>query len=465
MIYTGVSRAFTIPQMRSSIVRNCYMQKSANATFECPQMRYSERMIGYRSRLIDSLIVASLDTFGAVILEGPRAVGKTTTALAHAKSSVRLDSSPAAMQLAELSPAAILEGETPRLVDEWQLAPSIWNAVRHEVDTRASTGQFILTGSSTPSDDTTRHSGAGRFRRVRLRPMSLSESGESTAAVDLAAVLNGASVAAYGGPTVEDYAQLVVRGGWPTLVSSAKRDPSDYLASYVDDVSRVDLPDMGYRVDPVRMRTLMLSLARHTSAAPSLASLARESEISPSQGATSAQTVRRYVDALSRAYVVEELPAWVPHLRSRARLRTSPTWHFSDPSLSAAALGATPQGLLQDLNTFGLLFESLCVRDLRVYAHLIDGVVSHYRDESGLEADAIVEVRDGSWAAFEVKLGGEAAIDKAAANLLRLSERVTAQRRASLGALVVLTAGNASYVRPDGVRVISVGHLTVDSKH
>jgi predicted AAA+ superfamily ATPase len=359
-----------------------------------------------------------------------------------------------------MSPATVLAGETPRLIDEWQLAPALWNAVRYEVDERGAPGQFILTGSATPAEDQTRHSGAGRFRRIRLRPMALAESGDSTEHVGLGALLRGDDrITGIGGPSVDQYAALVVRGGWPALVDTPRRSPSDYLSSYLEDVARTDLLDMGVKVDPVRMRALTRVIARNVSSEASLASMARESEIVGERAGSSTQTVRRYLDALTRVFVLEELPAWAPHLRSKVRLRVQPTWHFSDPSLAAAALGATRETLLGDLNTFGLLFESLCVRDLRVYAHALGGEVFHYRDETGLEADAIVELPDGSWGAFEVKLGGAKAIESAAANLRKLAGKVSAKRASELRALTVLTGGEASYVRPDGVRVVSIGHL------
>ena len=418
-------------------------------------------MVDYRERVADAIISNALEDFGAVVLEGPRAVGKTTTGLHHAASSVRLDASPQIAGLAEISPDSILGGETPRLIDEWQLAPTLWNAVRHEVDQRARAGQFILTGSATPADDRTRHSGAGRFRRVRLRPMALAESGESTRGVSLRDVFDGAQVGALGGPTVEDYAALVVRGGWPALVDAPRRSATEYLGGYLDDVSRVDIPGMGMRVDPVRMRALLRALARNVGTEIPIAKLAREAEIGPAGAATSAQTARRHIDALTRVFVVEELPAWAPHLRSKVRLRVQPVWHFIDPSLAAAVLGASSDRLLADLETFGFFFESLCVRDLRVYAEVLGGEVFHYRDETGLEVDAILELRNGDWAAFEIKLGGSKAVDAAARSLLALEAKVAPQRASALRAKVVLTAGDTSYVRPDGVMVVAIGHLFI----
>ncbi len=385
-----------------------------------------------------------------------------------AASSVRLDSSPNMVTLAELSARTVLDGPTPRLIDEWQLAPSLWNAVRHEVDARGLAGQFILTGSATPADDVTRHSGAGRFRRVTLRPMSLVESGESTRSVSFATLFRRttddrpASVGGLGGPTVEEYAALVVRGGWPALVTQPSRSATDYLADYLDDVARADLRFAGLNPDPVRMGALQRALARNTATEASAVKLSAEAELPVPGTATaevSAQTVRKYIDALTRIFVVEEQPAWAPHLRSRVRLRVHPKWHFVDPSLATAALRVEPRALLADLGAFGLFFESMCIRDLRVYAQTLGGAVYHYRDDSGLEVDAVVELGDGRWSAFEVKLGGTEPVEVAAANLLKLRAKVSLQRAAQLGTLNVLTAGAESYTRPDGVNVIALGHL------
>ncbi len=414
-------------------------------------------MINYRGRVIDEAVSAALLTFGAVILEGPRAVGKTTTALQHAASSVRLDASPELVALAETAPDVILSGDTPRLVDEWQLAPTVWNAVRHAVDTRGAAGQFILTGSSTPIDDVTRHSGAGRFRRLTLRPMTLSESGDSNGMVPFDSLFSEAKVAGFGGPTVSDYARLIVRGGWPALVEDPNRSATEYLASYLDDVARIDLPLAGARVDPLRMRALMRAIARNIATEIPATKLAVEAELGDT--AVSPQSVRKYLDALTRVLILEEQPAWLPHLRSSIRQRVSPKWHYVDPSLAAAALNASPKALLDDPKTLGLLFESLAIRDLRAYADTVGGAVSHYRDEQGLEVDAIVELPDGRWAAFEIKLGGRASVDAAASSLRKLVDKVVETRAAAIASLNVITAGDTSLTRPDGVNVIALGHL------
>jgi predicted AAA+ superfamily ATPase len=407
----------------------------------------------------DQVIAADLGTFGAVILQGPRACGKTTTALKICASSVRLDADTGAAQLAELSPASLLGGSTPRLIDEWQRAPALWNAIRHEVDQRQTPGQFILTSSATPSEDDQRHSGAGRFGRVTMRTMSLYESGESTGEVSLEALLAGEPVSGLGGLTVAEYARVTARGGWPRLIGSSSAKPQRYLTAYLDDIARVDLRIGGVSVDPMRMSAVIRAIARNVATEASAARLGREAQLAGSNRGVSEKTVRGYLDALTRVFVVEEQPAWPVELRSAVRLRVAPKWHFIDPSLAATMLGADERRLLGDLNTFGFLFESLCVRDLRIYGEALGAQLSHYRDASGLEIDAILERRDGRWAAFEVKLGGERAIDAAAASLLALRAKVSQQRADDCAALSVLTAGSASYTRADGINVVVLGHL------
>ncbi|MCL2594751.1 MAG: DUF4143 domain-containing protein [Promicromonosporaceae bacterium] len=417
-------------------------------------------MSQYHGRVADQIVTRALTTFGAVVIEGPRGSGKTTTGLAHSASFVRVDSSPAIRTMAEAAPEVVLMGETPRLIDEWQFAPALWNAVRHTVDERRTAGQFILTGSATPADDVTHHSGAGRFRRIILRPMSLAESGDSTGAVSFVELLAGSKIAAMGGATVPEYVRLIIRGGWPALVAEPERSPSEYLRSYLADVTRVDLALAGHRVDPARMGALLYAIARNTATEAPAARLAGEAELgSVDDVAMSAQTARKYLDALTRIHVLEEQPAWAVHLRSAIRTRVSPKWHFVDPSLAAAALGGTTETLLADPQTLGFLFESLTVRDLRIYADAVGGLVTHYRDEKGHEVDVVVEFPDGRWAAFEVKLGGEAAVDAGAAALQALAAKVTDQRRERLISLSVITAGNLSYTRPDGVNVVALGHL------
>src|SRR5699024_4273879 len=306
-----------------------------------------------------------------------------------------------------------------------------------------------------------RHSGAGRLRRITMRPKSLAESGESTQQVRIKSNLEQGGIAGFGGPTVAEYAELIVRGGWPELVTSSSAVVSDYLESYLDDVARVELAATAVDTDPARMNALTRALARNGSSEVSIVKLATEADIiSQGQGPQDRGTVRSYLDALERIFVLEEQPAWSTHLRSKIRLRVQPKWHFVDPSLAAAAIQASPEKLLEDLNTFGFLFESLAIRDLRIYAEHHRGHVYHYRDSSDLEVDAIIEFRDGRWIGIEVKMGGQAQIELAASNLSKLKGKLSEQRAAQNIGLVVMTAGETSYSRDDGVMVISLGHLT-----
>ena len=412
----------------------------------------------YEPRLIDALIERKLRSAGAVVLRGPRAVGKTTSALHHAASSVRLDQRRDLIDAAELTPATLLAGPVPRLVDEWQLAPSIWNSIRAEIDARGLPGQFILTGSAAPIEDKTRHTGAGRMARLTLRPMTLFEQCTTTGQVRFANLFTrGTTVEGMGGVDIPAYASLIVKGGWPAWHGLDIAVAMDAIRDYVDNIADVDLRSLEGRSEPVRMAALLKSLARNISTEASLEKLAAESEI-PS-GSLSTPTVRKYLDQLTRIFVLEELPAWRPHIRSSIRARVKPKWHFVDPSLATAALGVSPDGLLNDLNTMGLLFESLAVRDLRVYADGADAGVFHYRDSTDLEIDAIVERRDGAWIGVEMKLGGERAVAEAVANLAKLRSRLTEAKLAQLGSLCVITGGQNSFTRPDGIHVIALAHL------
>ncbi|MFM7291133.1 MAG: ATP-binding protein [Planctomycetia bacterium] len=412
----------------------------------------------YTPRLIDALIERKLKSAGAVVLRGPRAVGKTTSALHHAASSVRLDQRRDLIDAAELTPATLLAGPVPRLIDEWQLAPSIWNSIRAEIDARGLPGQFILTGSAAPAEDKKRHTGAGRMARLTLRPMTLFEQGRTTGQVRFAELFaKAAKVEGLGGVDIPAYASLIVKGGWPAWHGLDTAVAMEAISDYVDNLADVDLRALEGRSEPVRMAALLKTLARNISTEASLEKLATESEIST--GSLSTPTVRKYLDQLTRIYVLEELPAWRPHIRSSIRARVKPKWHFVDPSLATAALGVSPDGLLDGLNAMGLLFESLAVRDLRVYADGIDAGVFHYRDSSDLEIDAIVERRDGAWIGIEVKLGGERAVAEAVANLTKLRARLTAAKLRQLASLCVITGGQASFTRADGIHVIALGHL------
>jgi uncharacterized protein len=392
------------------------------------------------------------------VIEGPRACGKTATARQIAASEVLLDVDANARQAIAVEPSLVLDGPTPRLIDEWQIEPAIWNHIRRAVDDRSEPGQFILTGSAIPADDMTRHTGAGRIARLRMRPMSLFEAGRSTAQMSLAELLAGqVTPVADPGLTVADIAEELAIGGWPGLRGRGVREGQLAVRDYLDEIARVDVGrvDATHR-DPGRVSGLLSSLGRNVATSAAATTLALDA--GGADGALKDDTVRAYLAALERLMVVESQPAWAPHLRSRYRLRTAPKRHFVDPSLAVAALRATPDRLLGDLNLLGLLFESLVIRDLRIYAQAADAQVLHYRDSSGLEVDAIIEAGDGRWMAFEVKLG-QGQIDDAAANLSRFVERIDTARCGRPALLGVIVASGYGFRREDGVAVIPIGAL------
>lgn len=414
----------------------------------------------YRPRVVDSELAEALAAVGAVLIEGPKACGKTESARQAARSEVRLDVDEEARLAAATDPSLVLRGEVPRLIDEWQLEAAIWNHVRRAVDDRRASGQFILTGSAVPRDDATRHSGAGRFSRLRMRTMTLSESGHSTDAVSFRSLLAGGVVKAGDtGLTVERIAQLVTVGGWPDNLGKSVEQAQRLVRGYVAEVAGTDIQRVdGVRRDPETVSRLIRSLARNVATPTSINSL--RDDVNGADGNMKSETVSSYLVALARLMVTEDLPAWRPSIRSRTRLRAAAVRHFVDPSIAVAAMRATPERLLGDLGWLGLLFENLVVRDLRVYAQAIDAQVFAYRDETGLEVDAIVENSHGGWAAFEVKLG-QREVDSAAEHLLRLRDRVDAGRAGEPIALVVVTATGYGYVRKDGVAVVPIGALTL----
>ncbi len=414
----------------------------------------------YLERVVDAELTRRLAANGAVLIEGPKACGKTETARRQAASEVLLDVDLAAQEAAAIDPGLVLDGPVPRLIDEWQTVAPLWNRIRRDVDARKQPGQFILTGSATPADDVTRHTGAMRFGRVRMRPLSLFEDGTSTGVVSLEAALRGATTAAPDpGVTVRDLVEETVRGGWPGIHGLAVADAAQAVRDYVEQISRTDISTVdGVRRDPARVHTVLRSLARHTATQATLKSLAADSDVPDAEaGVASYETVSSYLAALERLMIVENLPAWNTHLRSSHQLRTSPTRHFVDPSVAVAALRATPDALLADLNFFGLLFESLVVRDLRVYAQAVDGAVYHYRDQTGLEIDAIVDTGE-RWGAFEVKLGTNR-IDEAAAHLTTFAGRIDSTTRGPAAILAVIVGTGYGYVRPDGIHVVPIGAL------
>ena len=413
----------------------------------------------YRPRVADRELALRLGSAGAVLIEGPRACGKTATGRHHAASEVPLDVDAGLRSAAELEPGLVLEGPAPRLLDEWQTVPSIWNHVRRAVDVGDGAGRFILTGSAAPPDDTTRHTGAGRVSRLRMRPMSLFESGHSTGGMSLGAMLHSEPVPAHlGETTVTDLVELVCRGGWPGTIGAAGNDAQRFVRDYVEEIRRADLRRVdGIRRDPVLVRRVLQSLARNVATEAAVAVIAADA--GGNAGPLHPQTVQSYLNALERAFVIEDQPAWSAHLRSRSRLRRSPRRHFVDPSLAVAALRSGPERLRADLASFGLLFESLAVRDLRVYSQAHDAEVYHYRDNTGLEVDAIVETAAGAWMGVEIKLGGEGPVEEGVRNLLKLRDRVDPDRTGPPAALAVITGVGPGYTRPDGVMLVPLTAL------
>lgn len=432
-----------------------------------PREPYAATSREYWPRVADDELVRRLTRSGAVLIEGPRACGKTMTARQVAASSVMLDADRSVRRAAGVDPGFLLEGETPRLIDEWQIAPEIWNHLRHTVDERPGRGHFILTGSAVPPDDITRHTGAGRVSRLRLRPMSLYELRRSSGEISMARLLAGDPVpSARAELSVREIAQLVCVGGWPGHLGSSVEDPplspDDAMAEnrdYLGEVCRTDIGRVdGTGRDPARVGRFLQSIGRNVATCANMATLARDAG-GPDQRLNH-YTAKSYMTALERLMIVEDLPPWAPHLRSRSRLRMSSRRHFADPSLAVAALSAGTDHLLHDFEWFGFLFESLVVRDLRVYAQACGAAVHHYRDNTGLEVDAVVDAGPGRWAAFEIKLG-TARVDQAARTLLKFRDRVDTGRCGEPAALGVIVGSGYGYQRPDGVGVIPVGGLGV----
>lgn len=412
----------------------------------------------YVERIVDGELTDDLAAMGAAVIEGPKACGKTVTAQHAAASEVRLDVDPDARQAAALEPEFILDGPTPRLIDEWQLEPTVWNHVRRAIDDRRKPGQFILTGSAIPTDDITRHSGAGRLTRLRMRPMSLYEKSRSTGRISLGRLLAGEKE---GTPqakmTLREIVDEISLGGWPGFLEMSNKQALTAGRRYLDEIRRVDIDTVaGKRRDPVKVERLLRSIGRNVATQASVATLARDA--GGADGPLKHETADEYLDALRRLMVVEDQPAWGVHLRTTHTLRKASKLHFVDPSLAVAAMRGSPERLVRDLTLLGLLFESMVVRDLRVYAQAADAEVLHYRDSDGLEVDAIVEAHDGRWAAFEVKLGFSQ-VDEAAANLHKFVNRIDTSRCGPPAALGVIIGSGLGFKREDGVHVIPIGAL------
>ena len=420
----------------------------------------------YKKRIADVLLEEKLDAMGAVLIEGPKACGKTTTAEQQAKSILYMDDPEYIkqnQQLAETNVKRLLQGDNPRLIDEWQIAPQIWDAVRFETDHRRDDGLFMLTGSAVPADDSKiHHSGAGRFAFLTMRPMTLWESGESSGEVSLGELFTHSDkIDGENSLTMEDIALAVCRGGWPKSLNkktqkAALRQVTEYFEAITrSDISRVD----GVERDEYRAKRILRSYARLQGAMASIPTIVGDIKTNDVES-MSDETVASYIKVLKKIFVIEDMPAWNPNLRSKTAIRTSDTRYFVDPSLAVAALGLGPNDLLNDLNTMGLLFETLCVRDLRVYAEANDGNVFHYRDKNGLECDAVIHLRNGSYGLIEIKLGGDSLIEEGAANLNILEGKIDTAKMKNPSFKMVLTAvGQYAYRRTDGVLVVPIGCL------
>ncbi len=422
-------------------------------------------MIEYKKRIVDELLKKKLKGKGAVLIQGPKWCGKTTTAEQISNSVLYMDNPEDKEQyisLADLQPSLLLTGAIPRLIDEWQLAPKLWDAIRFEVDHRGEEGQFILTGSSVPANmDEVTHTGTGRFAWLTMRPMTLYESGESNGSISLLELFNNSTkLNGISELTLKDVAYLCCRGGWPRSIfmdkETALEQAYDYYNAVVNsDISRVD----NINRDPERAKNLMRSYARNIGSQVSNKTI-KDDMINNDLFSLDADTVLSYINALKKLFVIEESPAWNPNLRSKTAIRTSKTRYFVDPSIAVAALGIGPNDLINDLNTFGLIFESLCIRDLRVYAESINGSVYHYRDASGLECDAVVHLRSGVYGLIEIKLGGDNLINEGVENLIKMKNKIDTEKMNNPAFLMVLTAtGKYAYQREDGVYIVPIGCL------
>ncbi len=423
-------------------------------------------MKGYRKRIADEILQKKLRSKGAVLIQGPKWSGKTTTAEQAAKSCIYINDPKQIKRniiMADMDPEILLEGENPRLIDEWQLTPKLWDAIRFTVDRRQQFGLFILTGSAVPADmSEIHHTGTGRFSWMKMRPMSLYESGESTGDVSLAELFAPVDdrVRGRANLTLKDIAFLICRGGWPMALNKdedvALSQGIDYYDAVVnEDISRVD----SVKRDSEFTKRLMRSYARNQGSQASVETII--SDLDVNEGRTMcAKTTVSYINALKKIFVIEDMAAWNPNLRSKTAIRTSDTRYFVDPSIAAASLGIGPGDLFNDLETMGLLFETLAVRDLRVYADALDAEVYHYRDKSELECDAVIHLRNGRYGLIEIKLGGDRLIEEGAESLKTLKEKIDTARMAEPSFLMVLTAlGDMAYMRPDNVIVVPIGAL------
>ena len=418
-------------------------------------------MNDYLSRHIESTILKKMKSSGVVLVEGPKFCGKTTTSALFAKSEIRLNTK-SAIQIARIEPSNVLIGEKPRLIDEWQTVPDLWNQAKAWIDENPGFGQFIFTGSSTPADNSEIfHSGAGRITRVMMRPMSLSESLDSKGSVSLYSLFENEKLNIFDnneGYSLRDTAFLLCRGGWPLAINQEKDVALDITSNYYESLFNLrNSENPKYRnKNPELMRLILRAYARHVSTQTSTTKILADIA-SRDARSVSNKTFEEYSDALADLFIIEDMEAWNPNLRSKTIVRSTPTHHFVDSSIAAQALGASPADLMTDLNTFGLLFEDMAVRDLRIYAQTLDGKVFHYRDSRGLECDSIIHLKDGRWAPIEIKLGGDNLIEEGASNLNKLKTDIAEKKQPSF--MMILTATGPAYRRPDGIYVVPINCL------
>lgn len=422
-------------------------------------------MENYHPRIIDSILKEKLKSKGGVVIDGPKWCGKTTTAMQIAKSILRMDD-PIKREnnilMSSINPQYLLDGPTPRLIDEWQIAPKLWDAARYEIDTRGKEGQFILTGSATPTETKEiTHSGTGRFTWLTMRTMSLFESGESNGNVSLNSLFeNPQNIYGINSIDLNKIAFLICRGGWPHSISMKDKiallqAPDYYKAVVRTDINRVD----GISKNPNRVIRLMRALSRNQGAPVTIATLKKDIALNDASSLDE-DTILSYLNALKKIFVIEDMPAWKPNLRSQTAIRTSDTRYFSEPSIATSALGIGPSDLINDLHTMGMMFETLCVRDLRIYAESLNGNVYHYRDKSGLECDAVIHLKNGKYGLVEIKLGGDTYIEEGARSLKRLADKIDVNKMPYPSFSMVLTGvGDFAYKRPDGIFVVPIGCL------
>lgn len=419
----------------------------------------------YNYRIVDSLLQDKLEAKGAVLIEGPKWCGKTTTATQKAASILHMDNPTEKDQnltLAKLNPLRLLKGAVPRLIDEWQIAPTLWDSIRYEVDQREEMGQFILTGSAVPADTKEiNHSGTGRFSWLMMRPMSLYESKESTGEISLKELFDeNTNIDGENPNDIEKLAFLICRGGWPGAIDLKEKPALQQAFDYLDGVVKSDINRAdGIEKNEERVRRIMRSLARNQGSQTPTTAIANDI-LANDSSSVNEDTVQTYIKALKKIFVIEDMPAWNPNLRSKSAIRTSDTRYYVDPSIASASLGLGPDDLLNDLNTFGLLFETMCVRDLRIFAESINGSVYHYRDNTGLECDAVVHLRNGKYGLIEIKLGGDSLIEEGAKSLKKLKDCIDTTKMNKPSFLMVLTGiGKYAYKREDGVLVVPIGVL------